>query len=67
MSKEHDICTIKPLTSQSRRVSLHKEGGQREDINSHVRSLVLNDKTMQRSIRDLEPVISVLSERAQGM
>ena len=29
---EQDICTIKPLTSQSRRVSLH-EGGQKEDIN----------------------------------
>jgi len=39
---------INPLTSQSRRVSLHEEGGQREAINCHVRSLVLNDKNKRR-------------------
>ena len=65
---EQDICNIKSLTSQSRRVSLHEEGGQREDINSHVRSLVLDDKTMRRWTAEYkELVISVLSERAQGM
>jgi hypothetical protein len=66
---EQDISTtLNPLTSQSRRVSLHEEGGQTEDINSYVRSFVLNDKTMRRwRVEDKELVISVLSERAQGM
>jgi len=56
------------LTSQSRRVSLHEEGGQTEDINNYVRSFVLNDKAMRRwRAEDKELVIDVLSERAQGM
>jgi len=66
---EQDISTIlNPLTSQSRRVSLHEEGGQMEDINNYVRSFVLNDKAMRRwRAEDKELVISALSERAQGM
>ncbi len=66
---EQDISTtLDPLTSQSSRVSLHEEGGQREDINSYVRYFVLNDKAIRRwREEDKELVISVLSERAQGM
>jgi len=66
---EHDINTaLNPLTPPSRRVSLHEEGGQTEDINSFVRSFVTNDRTMRRwRTEDKELVICVLSERAQGM
>src|SRR5258708_6177601 len=66
---EQDINTIlNPLTSPSRRVSLHEEIGQREDINSYIRFFVQNDRAMQRwRAEDKELVISVLSERAQGM
>jgi hypothetical protein len=66
---EQDISTtLNPLTSQSRRVSLHEEGGQTEDIKNYVRSFVLNDKAMRRwRAEDKELVIIVLSERAQGM
>jgi hypothetical protein len=66
---EQDISTtLNPLTSQSRRVSLHEEVGQREDINNYVRSFVLNDKTIRKwRADDKELVIKVLSERAQGM
>ena len=66
---EQDICTtLNPLTSQSRRVSLHEEGGQTEDINNYVCSFVSNDKAIRRwRAGDKELVIKVLSERAQGM
>lgn len=66
---EQDICTtLDPLTSQSGRVSLHEEVGQREDINKYVRSFVLNDRAIRRwRAEDKEHVINVLSERAQGM
>ena len=66
---EHDInTTLHLLTSPSRRVSLHEEGGQMEDINSFVRYFVMNDGTMRRwRAEDKELVIRVLSERAQGM
>ena len=66
---EQDINTaLNPLTSPSRRVSLHEEGGQIEDINNFVRSFVMNDRTMRRwRAEDKEHVIHVLSERAQGM
>jgi hypothetical protein len=66
---EQDINVIlDPLTPPSRRVSLHEEGGQMEDINSFVRSFVMNDRTMRRwRAEDKELVIRVLSERAQGM
>jgi hypothetical protein len=66
---EQDINTaLNPLTSPSRRVSLHEEGGQMEDINSFVHFFVMNDRTMRRwRAEDKELVIRVLSERAQGM
>jgi len=66
---EQDInTTLNPLASQSHRVSLHEEGGQREDINNYVRSFVMSDKAMRRwRAEDKELVINVLSERAQGM
>jgi ankyrin repeat protein len=66
---EHDIQTIlNPLTPASRRVSLHEEGGQREDIDSYIRSFVLKDRAMRRwREEDRELVITTLSQRAQGM
>ena len=66
---EQDINTaLYPLTPPSRRVSLHDEGGQMEDINSFVRSFVMNDRKMRRwRAEDKDLVICVLSERAQGM
>jgi hypothetical protein len=66
---EHDIQTVlNPLATGSRRVSLHEEDGQREDIMSYVRSFVHKDKAMCRwREEDKELVISTLSERADGM
>jgi hypothetical protein len=66
---EQDITTIlNPLTPLSRRVSLHEEVGQRKDIDSYVRSFVQSDRAMRRwRAEDKELVISVLSERANGM
>ncbi|KAH9985146.1 hypothetical protein BJV77DRAFT_1071565 [Russula vinacea] len=66
---EHDVQTIlNPLTPASRRVSLHEEGGQREDIDSYIRSFVLKDRAMQRwREEDRELVITTLSRRAEGM
>ena len=66
---EHDIsASLNPLTSLSSRVSLHEEGGQRQDIDSYVRSFVQTDAEMRRwRAEDKELVISVLSERAAGM
>ena len=66
---EQDINTaLNPLTPPSLGISLHEEGGQTEDINSFVRSFVMNDRTMRRwRTEDKEMVIRELSERAQGM
>jgi hypothetical protein len=66
---EQDIQTVlNPLTSASRLVSFHDEGGQREDIQSYVRSFVHKDRTMRRwRAEDRELVITALSERAGGM
>ena len=66
---EQDInIALNPLTPPSCRVSLHEEGGQMEDINSFVRSFVMDDRTMRRwRAEDKDLVIRVLSERAQGM
>ena len=66
---EQDITAIlNPITPLSRRVSLHEEVGQREDIDSFVRSFVQSDRAMRRwRTEDKEIVISVLSERANGM
>ena len=66
---EHDIQSIlNPLATGPRRVSLHEEGGQREDIISYVRFFVYNDRAMRRLRgEDKELVIRTLSERADGM
>ena len=66
---EQDITTIlNPLTPASRRVSLHEEVGQRNDIDSYVRFFVQSDRAMRRwRMEDRELVIEVLSERANGM
>jgi len=66
---EQDIQSVlNSLTSSERRVSLHEERGQREDIDRYVRSFVLGDRTMRRwREEDKELVINTLSERADGM
>jgi hypothetical protein len=66
---EQDIsATLNLLTSPSSRVSLHEEGGQRQDIDSYVRFFVQTDSSMRRwRAEDKEHVINVLSERAAGM
>jgi hypothetical protein len=66
---EQDIQTfLNPLTSPSRRVSLHDEIGQREDIRCYLNSFVHTDRTMRRwKEEDKELVINTLSERAGGM
>ena len=59
---------LNPLTSASRRVSVHEERGQREDICCYVRSFVYADREMRRwREEDKELVIRTLSERAGGM
>jgi NACHT domain-containing protein len=66
---EQDIQRVlNSLTSTSRLVSLHDEGGQREDIESYVRSFVHKDEEMRRwRAEDRELVITTLSKRAGGM
>ena len=66
---EQDIsATLNPLTSPKSRVSLHEEGGQRQDIDSYVRSFVQTDVSMRRwRAEDKGLVVSVLSKRAAGM
>ena len=66
---EQDIsAALNPLTSLSNLVSLHDEGGQRQDIDTYVRSFVQTDAVMRRwRAEDKELVISVLSKRAAGM
>jgi hypothetical protein len=66
---EHDIInSLNPLTTPSHRVSLHEEGGQRQDIERYVRFFVQTDEAIRRwRAEDKDHVINVLSERAQGM
>jgi hypothetical protein len=66
---EQDIqAALNPLTSASRRVSLHEEVGQKEDIDRYIRSFVCSNKTMRRwRDEDKDVVIKTLSERAGGM
>jgi hypothetical protein len=66
---EQDIQAIfNPLTSVSHRVSLHEEGGQREDIKSYVQCFVHKERAMRRwREEDKNLVISTLMERADGM
>ena len=59
---------LEPLTS--RRVSLHDQSGQKEDIEDYVRSVVYSDSepVMRRwKKEDKELVIETLTERADGM
>jgi hypothetical protein len=65
---EQDIrATLNPLTPTSRRVSLHEEGGQREDINNYVRSFVRTNEAMRRwKANDKELVSNTLTELAGG-
>jgi hypothetical protein len=59
---------LEPLTS--RRVSLHDQSGQKQDIADYVRSVVYSDSELiMRRWRkeDKEFVIKTLSERADGM
>src|SRR6267154_2839265 len=66
---EFDIRNVlEPLTS--RRVSLHDQSGQKEDIAEYVRSIVYSDseQIMRRwRTEDKELVIKTLSEGADGM
>jgi hypothetical protein len=66
---EQDIQDIlNSLASGSRCVSLHQEGGQREDIINYIHSFVHDDPQMRRwRTSDKELVISMLSSRAEGM
>jgi hypothetical protein len=66
---EQDIQSVlNSLTSSERRISLHEERGQRDDINRYVRSFVHGDRTMRRwREEDKELVINTRSERADGM
>jgi hypothetical protein len=59
---------LEPLTS--RRVSLHDQSGQKQDITDYVRSVVYSDsqQIMRRwRTEDKELVVKTLSERADGM
>ena len=57
---------LEPLTS--RRVSLHDQTGQKEDIIDYVTSIVNSDPKMRRwRVEDKRLVIDTLSERANGM
>ena len=59
---------LEPLTS--RRVSLHDQSGQKNDIADYIRSIVYSDseQIMRRwKTEDKELVIKTLSERADGM
>jgi len=48
-------------------VSLHEEGGQREDINNYIRFFVQNTDPMRKwRDEDKELVINALSKRADG-
>ena len=66
---EQDISTVlTPLTSPFNLISLHNEGGQRQDIDRYVRSFVQTDAIMRRwRAEDKELVINELPERAGGM
>ena len=57
---------LEPLTS--RRVSLHDQTGQKEDIVDYVKSVIYSNSSMRRwRSKDKDLVIEVLSERADGM
>jgi len=66
---EQDIqAVLNPLTSPSRRVALHEESGQKEDIHNYVRSFVETDRAIRRwREEDKDLVVNTLTERAGGM
>jgi len=68
-SPEQDIkATLNLLTPTARRVALHDEPGQKEDIKIYIRSFFKKNKEMQTWTReDQEFVINTLAERANGM
>jgi hypothetical protein len=64
---EMDIrMVLDPLTSL--KLSLHDEGGQKEDIIEYIKFIVRSDRSMRRwKEEDKQLVIDTLSERADGM
>ncbi|KAI9453313.1 hypothetical protein BJY52DRAFT_1189677 [Lactarius psammicola] len=64
---EADILdALHPLASHT--VSLHDEGGQRQDITNYITSVVQSDRRMRKwRAQDKELVIDTLSRRADGM
>ena len=64
---EFDIrAALKPLATQQ--ISLHDEGGQKQDINAYVTSVVLSDERMKRwRDNDRSMVIEKLTAKADGM
>ncbi|KAI0000135.1 hypothetical protein BJV74DRAFT_821797 [Russula compacta] len=68
-SPEQDIKTIlNLLIPSSRRVTLHKADGQKEDIKNYIRSFIQRDQKMQKWTADEKKlVVDTLSERADGI
>ncbi|KAH8999577.1 hypothetical protein EDB86DRAFT_3242615 [Lactarius hatsudake] len=64
---EFDIRTaLEPLAAQQ--VSLHNEGGQKQDINNYVTDVVRSDRRMKRwREEEKDMVIEKLAEKADGM
>ena len=64
---EFDIRTaLKPLATQQ--ISLHDEGGQKQDISDYITSVVRSDERMKRwRDRDKTMVIEKLTAKADGM
>jgi hypothetical protein len=64
---EADIKSVlQPLTFRS--ISLHDEGGQKEDIENYIESVVNTNRNMRRwNAEHKQHVIDVLRERADGM
>jgi hypothetical protein len=65
---EQDIqATLNQLTSTSRRMSLHEESGQKEDINVYIRYFAHSNKVMRKwKAENKELVINTLIKRAGG-
>ena len=59
---------LEPLTTNSSRVSLHDEDGQKEDIVDYIRFIIYSDKKIMRwREEDKEMIFKTLSNRAHGM
>ena len=57
---------LEPLTSL--RISLHDEGGQKDDIIAYIKSIVRSDRWMRKwREEDQNLVIDTLSKNADGM